>query len=75
MANEVATASADDAALGRMHDQQLFLKAGESCACSTPTENAPAHMQLRAVLRSLSTQHSILSTQYSTLGTHSVLST
>ncbi len=52
MANEIATASADDAASGRIRDQQLFLKAGESCACNIPTEIAPAHMQLRAVLRS-----------------------
>jgi len=52
MANEIATASAVDAASGRMRDQQLFLKAGESCACNTPTESAGAHMQLRAVLRS-----------------------
>lgn len=51
MANEIATASADDAASGRMHDQQLFLKAGESCASHIQTENAPAHMQFRALLR------------------------
>ncbi len=68
MANEVATASADDAASGKMHDQQVFLKAGEPCACNIPIESAPAHMQLRAVLRSLSTQHSVLS-QYPVLNT------
>ncbi len=50
MANEIATASADDAASGRIRDQQLFLKEGEPYACNVPKENASAHMQLTAVL-------------------------